>query len=1026
MPRTDLVSSIVLLLLVGAMLSTSALLIVAQAMLFAVVASVAIDQFFAAIRDGDLGRVQAIVGQGVGQQAPAWRTWTVPVGGPAVGIGSQTTGLHLATLLGKADIVSWLMDHGADVNAADSTGSTPLHIACRTARESIVHRIVASGAASLNALDAEGRTPLDVAVAAYESGGLGSDDDVSAQLRRLIRALIDAGGTGHDRQRRLRTIREVATPGDLFTAIANADLELVQAVCDDNDRWVTWTDPANGNPPFQAALAAAQPGPDPKRSVIQPNRNDAREQRLIAIGRYLVVNPHTNVRRRVAYVGRHEEDAGVPPIHIVSCLPAKGSADLLRAMLGRDPSPVNDLWQGMTALDLVARAQFDAQIDRLQANVDHDAYRRLTEIRDLLRDDPHADIWASDSRVAFILSPSAFLTEQYLVQSSDRMQLVNVRLDGTGVTALLAAVMSGNCIAARLLIDAGANVSAAGAYQQGPVKHVLHEAIRTCGDDIALIGKLVSHPDIQIDRIDEHGLTPMATALSRFETAGVDRQVVDLLLGHGASRDAPDSTPYVDKFKGSSMASTIAELLSKPRPAYVRHDPRPELFEGIRIRNLERIRLICGRFPYWHSWTDDEGRSAFDIVFGHLQQPNANAERRQRWADLADLLIRVSPFPDPRSLHVAVRYGSIDLVDFVVDANPALINRVDDNGMTPLAWCSWALYWHRHAHAAQRLRSIRDTLIRHWIADIDVVSFILATDLDVTSEFLLLHRPNINAVISTVDNVTVPRLAPAGCPGYTALHMALLSRSTCNEEIALYLVGEDADLSIVDDLGRTPLDLARQVGLVSVVNRIEAKLAVDAVVDATSMSHYSRRALEVADGACVDDSKTQTAALPPGGDPAVNHGRDDVVQADAHGLVHTSMQTGHVAAGGRATTNVNAALDHGSRSQGTVTPPSQARRALTFVGQATTASLLIAGLYNRQARHPGLPVPDQRHRFMSIMPIFGIAAIAAAALGSKAIRAARQFGLTGSVPVSVSSGATKETGGTSAVLYALVVALFMI
>lgn len=46
----------------------------------------------------------------------------------------------------KGEIVKRLLDHGADINAADENGDTPLIFALRANRESIVHLLLERGA----------------------------------------------------------------------------------------------------------------------------------------------------------------------------------------------------------------------------------------------------------------------------------------------------------------------------------------------------------------------------------------------------------------------------------------------------------------------------------------------------------------------------------------------------------------------------------------------------------------------------------------------------------------------------------------------------------------------------------------------------------------------------------------------------------------------------------------------------------------------------------------------------------------
>ncbi|KAH0566277.1 hypothetical protein GP486_000329 [Trichoglossum hirsutum] len=62
----------------------------------------------------------------------------------------------------SADFVKFLIDQGADVEAKNTTGSYPLHVAARLGIDEVVTTLLHSGA-SVNKIDNHGRTPLHVA-----------------------------------------------------------------------------------------------------------------------------------------------------------------------------------------------------------------------------------------------------------------------------------------------------------------------------------------------------------------------------------------------------------------------------------------------------------------------------------------------------------------------------------------------------------------------------------------------------------------------------------------------------------------------------------------------------------------------------------------------------------------------------------------------------------------------------------------------------------------------------------------------
>ena len=85
------------------------------------------------------------------------------------------------------EAVAECLDHGADVNASDDKGQTALHLSVASAEESIVKLLAARGA-NLQAKDANGRTPLDVA----RAGGRGGRGPVNGRKAALLEQLTGA------------------------------------------------------------------------------------------------------------------------------------------------------------------------------------------------------------------------------------------------------------------------------------------------------------------------------------------------------------------------------------------------------------------------------------------------------------------------------------------------------------------------------------------------------------------------------------------------------------------------------------------------------------------------------------------------------------------------------------------------------------------------------------------------------------------------------------------------------------------
>ncbi|KAF7666953.1 hypothetical protein LDENG_00083340 [Lucifuga dentata] len=73
------------------------------------------------------------------------------------------TALHQACIDGSMEIVSFLLNHGANVNQVDSEGWTPLHVAASCGHPDIAEFLLQQGA-SLSAVNCDGDVPLDIAL----------------------------------------------------------------------------------------------------------------------------------------------------------------------------------------------------------------------------------------------------------------------------------------------------------------------------------------------------------------------------------------------------------------------------------------------------------------------------------------------------------------------------------------------------------------------------------------------------------------------------------------------------------------------------------------------------------------------------------------------------------------------------------------------------------------------------------------------------------------------------------------------
>ena len=108
------------------------------------------------------------------------------------------TPLYLAACFGHTEIALALIKAGADINAKEEYGGTPLHWAAYTGQTEIVFTLVKAGA-DLDILDSDGKTALQVAIKRQGKGSV---------IALFLQGAMEKSGTSNE-QKAERLLREL-------------------------------------------------------------------------------------------------------------------------------------------------------------------------------------------------------------------------------------------------------------------------------------------------------------------------------------------------------------------------------------------------------------------------------------------------------------------------------------------------------------------------------------------------------------------------------------------------------------------------------------------------------------------------------------------------------------------------------------------------------------------------------------------------------------------------------------------------
>lgn len=124
----------------------------------------------------------------------------------------QRSALHFAVLRGDQDIAKWLIEGGANVNAQDVDGLTPLHMACHENQIEMI-QLILENQADPNRLDVYERAPLDL----VPGGWYCLHEEGKKQQEKIVQLIEQHGG----RFKKFKNINDPQNPYSIGPGILN-------------------------------------------------------------------------------------------------------------------------------------------------------------------------------------------------------------------------------------------------------------------------------------------------------------------------------------------------------------------------------------------------------------------------------------------------------------------------------------------------------------------------------------------------------------------------------------------------------------------------------------------------------------------------------------------------------------------------------------------------------------------------------------------------------------------------------------
>jgi ankyrin repeat protein len=492
---------------------------------------------------------------------------------PLKNVAAGATALHLAARSWPC-MARMLTAFGADVNAADDHGATPLMVAGRGYREHAVETVAGllAAGASLRPADANGMTALHYGVQSREIAGLLLKAGADASVRNVNGAIplhYAAGSGAYEDLIRAGSPVDVAdrfgwTPLHVAAATGNeyAVTALLKAGADANatvslpsywsdwqcDKYAAWSpqdkrfhpeDAASGLTPLH--LAARTGSQRPVEALIRGKaRLDVRDSR----GRTPVIlacqAQYAPAAKALILAGadvRAADDSGATALHAAA---RSGRPETVRLLLDKGADAKAAAGDGSTALHRAA--EWDGGGQRVQV------------ISTLL--DAGADVGAKDKTGR---TPLVVAAERAATEVLKLLLARGAKFTDGGGAELLAAVRGHNIANLEALLKAGTDPRA----RDADGRSLLHCVIMPWPQDheCASALRLLLDAGADAKAADKHGRTPLHVAA----TGPSQREIVTALLAAGAEADARDErgTTSLMLAAGRGQTTAVTLLLEK-------------------------------------------------------------------------------------------------------------------------------------------------------------------------------------------------------------------------------------------------------------------------------------------------------------------------------------------------------------------------------------------------------------------------------------------------------------------------------